>query len=158
MSRNVAAWFGILAGVSLSLGCGGGGGGGGEKPTTTYDLNGSYSYVLTPGTLSGNGARDCDPSDPASGTVDVTWTNGADHCQMVVDGTDTYTGSVNGNTMAYSRSETNYWGCDTYHESVSIHMSSADTASGAINWTCSWLDGGSTYSCSAKDMLAITRR
>ncbi len=156
MSKTVIAWFGILAGVSLWLGCGGGGGG--SSPKTTVDLNGSYSYTLTPGVVTGNGAEDCDPSEPATGTVDVTWTTGSDQCQLVVDGTDTYTGTVSGNTMSYARSETNYMDCDTYQESVSIHMTSADAASGSITWHCSWLYSGTTYTCSAKDTLAITRK
>ncbi len=157
MSKSVIAWFGMVAGASLCLGCGGGGGGG-ESQKTTVDLNGSYSYALTPGALSGNGASDCDPSEAATGTVDVTWTQGSNQCQIVVDITDSYTGTVSGNVMSYARDETNYMGCDTYHEDVSIHMTSADAGSGSIGWHCSWVDGGTTYTCSASDTLAIARK
>ncbi len=154
MSRSVIAWFGILAGVSLWLGCGGGGGG---TERTTLDLNGSYDYSLTPGTVTGNGASDCDPSEPNTGTVDVTWTQGSGQCQVVVDGGDAVTASVHGNAMSYSWSDTNYMNCPTYQESVVIHMTSADTASGTITWHCSWVDNGTTYTCSATDTLAVTR-
>ncbi len=157
MSKSVTAWLGILAVVSLGLACGGGGGGGETKPTT-YDLNGSYSYALTPGALSGSGAEDCDPSEPATGTVDVTWTQGEGHCHVSVDAGEPVTATVSGDTMSYSFSETNYMDCDAYQESVTISMTSADTASGSITWRCSWVYGGSTYFCTAKDTLAITRK
>jgi len=155
MSKRAIGWFGILAGVWLCLGCGGGGGGG--NPKTTYDLNGSYSYSLTPGTVTGNGASDCDPSEASTGTVDVTWTSGSDSCQVVVDGSDPVTGSVSGNTISYSWSDTNYMNCPTYRESMSISMTSEDTAAGSITWHCSWVDNGTSYTCSAKDTLAVTR-
>ncbi len=157
MSKSVIAWFGILVGALLGLGCGGGGGGG-SPPTTTHDLNGSYSYSLTPGALTGNGAEDCYPSEAATGTVDVTWTKGSNQCQLVVDGSDTYTATVSGDTMSYARSETNYLDCETYQETFSIRMTSADAGSGSITWRCSWVYNGGNYSCSAKDTLAITRK
>lgn len=156
MYGKTAARIGILAGVWLAWACGGGGGGGTQK--TSYDLNGSYAYSLTPGTVTGNGADDCYPSDPGTGTVDITWTTGADQCQVVIDGSSAITATVSGDTMSYSKSEANYLDCDMYQESASFRMTSASAASGTITWRCSWVYGGSAYSCSAIDTIALTRK
>ena len=156
MSRGMVAAIGILATMGLVLGCGGGGGGGGGG--TAYDLNGTYTYSLVPGALTGNGASDCDPSEAKTGTVVVTCTSGTDQCQVVIDGTNTYTATANGNTLSYSESEPNYYSCDMYKELDAIRMTSANTASGSIAWTCSWTDQGTSYICAATDTLAITRK
>jgi hypothetical protein len=153
MSGRLAARIGILAAACLVWGCGGSGGS--EK--TTLDLNGSYEYTLTPGSLSGNGALDCNPTNAATGTVDVTWTTGSNQCTVVVDSEDTYPASVHGNTISYVYSDTDVYDCPTYQETFTLHMTSATEGTGTIVWHCSWTVGATPYTCSATDALTVTK-
>jgi hypothetical protein len=147
----------LLGGASAFLLLGAcGGGGGGSNPQTTFNLAGSYGYVLTAGAMTGNGVADCTADDDASGTATVTWTTGSDQCSLDIEG-QVVTANVRGNTITHTKSGADA-DCDvSYGESWSLTWTSDDAAAGFVKWSCQWTNGGTTYSCAQKDDLTVTR-
>ena len=148
----------VVGAIWLLGACGGGGGG---SPKTTYNLAGSYDFVLTAGDLTGNGAADCTPDVNDSGTATVTWTTGSNQCTLDIEGqsiTATVTASVNGNTVKKSKSGPDA-DCDvSYGETWSLTWTSDNAASGYARWSCQWTDSGTVYGCSQQDDLTVTRQ
>jgi len=156
MRARTLARAASTAAVLLAIGCGGGGGGGTEK--TTVNLAGSYDYQLTPGSVTGSGASDCDPTTAESGTATVVWTTGSNVCTITVGSWDPITAKVNGNSATYSVSSPGDWNCDTYQESWKVSWSSDDDATGTMTWVCGWTTSGVQYSCTQTNALSITRK
>jgi hypothetical protein len=159
MQRLRAVRLGVLAGIWL--GCAGGAGDSeGESQPTTYDLNGTYAFTLTPGSLIGGGAGACDPTQAGTGSVGITWTLGTSQSELVLtgsSGTVTVPAGVNGNTVSYSEVESNHPGCDSYEESGSFELVTADTGTGTIAWSCSSVQGGSAESCAEINTITFAR-
>ena len=159
MQRRRAVSLGVLAG--MWLGCTGGAPDSeGEAQPTTYDLNGTYAYTLTPGSVIGGGAGACDTTPAGTGSFGITWTLGASQSQLVLSGssgTETLLAGVNGNTVSYSEALSNHPGCDSYEESGSFELVTASTGTGTIAWSCSQGLGGSAVSCAEINTIRFTR-
>jgi len=137
------------------LGACGGGGGGSQK--TTFNLAGSYDYVLTAGALTGTGTSDCTADTDESGTAAVVWTTGSNQCSLDIE-SQVIVASVNGNTITHSKSGPDS-DCDvSYAESWSLTWTSDNTASGYVRWSCQWTSDSTTYSCAQQDTLSVTRQ